>query len=539
MQKGDGEMPIIESPFEPIEIPPKSISQRVFDGLEGRLDEPVLIEGPTGREITGRRLVEDVRRLAGGLTRRGFGSGTTTAMLMPNIPEFCTVLHAVLWAGGTVTTINPAYTPHEVRHQIRDSGASLLVTVPALVETARPAVEGTSVTEIVVVGELSGLASLSDFMADPLEQQVPIDLERFPALLPYSSGTTGLPKGVMLSHRNVVANINQFRAVSDVGRGDVTVAFLPFFHMYGLGVLLNCVISCGGSVVTMPRFDLEQYLRLTEQQRARYMWIVPPVALALAKHPLVDSFDLSCVEAVNSAAAPLSGALADEVAQRLNSRVFQGYGMTELSPVSHLTPFAAPKSGSSGLAVPNTSCRIVNNETGADCRPGELGELWIRGPQVMLGYLNNPQATAETIDEEGWLHTGDIGTFDDEGYLFIKDRLKELIKFKGYQIAPAELEAILLTHPKVADAAVIGMPDEESGEKAAAFIVSAGNPSLTLEELNEHLGQFLAWYKRLHQVEHVESVPKSPSGKILRRLLRERQANALQSGQQVEGAQHA
>jgi acyl-CoA synthetase (AMP-forming)/AMP-acid ligase II len=265
---------------------------------------------------------------------------------------------------------------------------------------------------------------------------------------------------------------------------------------------------------------LELFLRICQDHRARRMWIVPPVALALAKHPLVDAYDLSALEQVFSGAAPMGSALSDAVASRLNCAMLQGYGMTELAPVSHITPLSTPRSGASGLALPNTRCRIVSPETGEDLPPGEEGELWIKGPQVMIGYLNNETATRDTLTSDGWLKTGDVAIIDADGYMFIVDRLKELIKYKGFQVAPAELEACLVAHPQIQDAAVIGLPDEEAGEVPVAFVVCA-DPAPSPEEIQSYVGTQLSHYKQLHRVTFVEAIPKSPSGKILRRLLRD------------------
>jgi 4-coumarate--CoA ligase len=254
--------------------------------------------------------------------------------------------------------------------------------------------------------------------------------------------------------------------------------------------------------------------------------VVPPVAIALAKHPMVDRFDLSSVQHVISAAAPLGAELGEAVGRRLGCVTMQGYGMTVMSPASHFSPVSAPRAGSVGITVPGTECRIVEPSTGADAGPGEEGELWVRGPQVMKGYLNNPEATAACLDAEGWLRTGDIAQFDADGYLFIRDRLKELIKVKGFQVAPAELEAVLLAHPDIADAAVIGVPDDEAGEVPAAFLVAAGDRRLTCEDLDAWFEGKLAHYKRVRQIEYLDGIPKSASGKILRRLLRSRPAQA-------------
>jgi 4-coumarate--CoA ligase len=497
----------------------QSITERVFENLVNRPDEIVLTDGLTGATMTAGDFMTQVKQLAGGLTARGMGAGKTVALMSPNIPHYCVVFHAVAWAGGTITTINPTYTASEVAHQLRDSAADILITVPMFLETAQTAAKDAAGQTVVVMAEAEGAEPLSAYYGAPLEAQVPVDLDQHSVVLPYSSGTTGLPKGVCLSHRNLVVNVDQIIKAGEFRAGEVAAAFLPFFHIYGMTVLMNVHLAGGGALVTMPRFDLELFLKISQDHKARRMWIVPPVALALAKHPLVDKFDLSSIEQVFSGAAPLGAEVSDAVARRINCISVQGFGMTELSPVSHTTPPGKPKSGSSGTAMPNTTCRIVDPESGEDLPTGKEGELWIKGPQVMKGYLNNEKATKETLTPDGWLKTGDIAYIDDDGYMFIVDRLKELIKFKGFQVAPAELEATLVSMDGIIDAAVIGLPDDEAGELPVAFVV-ASDPAPTEADIKAHLAKTLSTYKQVHKVNFVDEIPKSASGKILRRVLK-------------------
>ena len=515
-------MTIFTSPHADVPLRDQSITERIFEGLEGRDDDTVLVDGPSGRSLTGAEFRDQVQRLANGLWDRGIGPGKVVALVAPNCPEYCVIFHAVAWAGATITTINPTYTAKEVTHQLTDAGAMLLITVPPFLETAQTGAKDTGVTEIAVIGEAEGATPLATLMSDaPMPVQTPVDLDSHTVVLPYSSGTTGLPKGVMLSHRNLVVNVDQIIAAADFRPGETAAGFLPFFHIYGMTVLMNVHLAGGGCVVTLPRFDLELFLRISADHKARRMWIVPPVALALAKHPMVDDFDLSSIEQTFSGAAPMGRELSDAVGKRLNCVSLQGYGMTELSPVSHVTRFSDPVSGGSGVAVPNTLCRIVDSETGADLGPDEEGELWIKGPQVMQGYLNNDAATAETIVDGGWLRTGDIARIDDGGTMFIVDRLKELIKYKGFQVPPAEVEATLVAMDGVTDAAVVGKPDDAAGELPVAFVVVAeGGPDD--DAIHAHLKGALAPYKQVHAIHRVEEIPKSASGKILRRLLRDR-----------------
>jgi acyl-CoA synthetase (AMP-forming)/AMP-acid ligase II len=507
-------MTIFTSPFPDVAIRDITITQRVFEGLENRPDEVVLTDGSTGRTMTAASFMDQVKRMAGGLTAAGFGAGHTVALMAPNIPEYCVIFHAVAWAGGTITTLNPTYTANEVGHQIKDARAEVLITTPDFMETAR---EGAHSIPVIAIGS----PEYGALMGDAITAQVPVDLDKFTVVLPYSSGTTGLPKGVMLSHRNLVVNVDQTIIAGDFQPGEKTAAFLPLFHIYGMTVLMNIHLAGGGALVTMPRFDLPLFLQISQDYKCRRMWVVPPVALALAKHPLVDDYDLTSLEQVFIAAAPSGAELSDTIAKRLNCTALQGFGMTELSPVSHIIPGSAPRSGAAGQTVPNTSCRIVDIDTGANLGPGQEGELWIKGPQVMQGYLNNAKATAETITEDGWLRTGDIAKIDSDGYMFITDRLKELIKYKGFQVAPAELEATLVAMDGISDAAVIGLPDVEAGELPIAFVV-AGDPPPDEAAIMAHMETQLSHYKQVHQIHFVDEIPKSASGKILRRLLRDR-----------------
>ena len=350
-------MTIFKSKYPDIGLSDLSITERVFENLTTRPDAVVLTDGPTGRSLTAAAFMDQVKRLAGGLTQNGLGKGHTIALMAPNMPEYCTTFHGVAWAGGTITTINPTYTASEVNHQLIDSGAEALVTIPDFLETARAGAEGTGVDKIIVIGGAESATSFADMMGDPIEAQVPIDLDNDIVVLPYSSGTTGLPKGVRLSHRNLVVNVDQTISAADFRPGETAASFLPFFHIYGMNVLMNTHLAGGGALVTMPRFDLPLFLQICQDHKSRRMWIVPPVALALAKHPLVDQYDLSSVEQVFSGAAPLGAELSDAVASRLKCTSLQGFGMTELSPVSHATPGEAPRSGAAEHAVPDCRCR--------------------------------------------------------------------------------------------------------------------------------------------------------------------------------------
>ena len=484
--------------------------------------KPALIDGPSGRALSYADLERSVRSLAAGLTARGFGKGDTFAIFMPNVPEYAVAFHGAVAAGGSCTTANPRYTARELGCQLADSRAELLLTMPPSLDVAREAAAQAGDCEVFVLGEAAEAQSFSDLLGDPgVAPEVAFDPASDIAAVPYSGGTTGLSKGVMLSHRNLVANMVQCEALFALSPDDVVLAALPFFHLAGLAGIMNTGLRAGTTIVTMPRFEPGQFLDLLERYAVTRGHVVPPMALALARHPAVAGRDLTALRHIMCGAAPLGAELEQEVAQRLGCDVSQVYGLTETSPITHMTPpfSGAGKRGSVGPPVPGTECRLAGPHTGADAGPGEYGEVWLRGPQVMRGYLNNPEATAATIDPEGWLHTGDLGLADEDGWLTIADRVKELIKYKGLQVAPAELEAILITHPQVADCAVIGVPDEEAGEVPKAFVVPAGDTFDANAVLGFVAGQ-VAPYKRIRLIECLPEIPKSPSGKILRRLLR-------------------
>ena len=507
-----------------IEIPTSDVTSFVLEHAAERADKPALIDGPSGRMLSYGELAEGIAALAAGLAGRGFGKGDVLAVYMPNVPEYAVAFHGAATAGGKCTTANPLYTANELAHQLSDSSARMVITVPPFLDAALEAAERAGIADqVYVLGEAEGASRFADLLGDPAAApEVEIDPEADLAVLPYSSGTTGLPKGVMLSHTNLVANLCQVQDAFPIDPEDTLIGVLPFFHIYGMTVIMNQGLRTGATIVTMPRFDLDQFLGLIAEHSVSRAYVVPPIALALAKHPAVDGHDVSSLRTIMSGAAPLGGELADRVAERIGCTVIQGYGLTETSPVTHVVrPEGENKPGTIGPPLASTECRLVDPESGEDVAVGDRGELWIRGPQVMRGYLNNAQATAATVDPEGWLHTGDVAVVDSDGYFEIVDRLKELIKYKGFQVAPAELEALIITHPQVGDVAVIGVPDEEAGELPKAFVVAAGD-DFDPDELTEWVGGQVSPQKRIRLVEVVDEIPKSPSGKILRRVLKDR-----------------
>ncbi|MFG2354376.1 4-coumarate--CoA ligase family protein [Streptomyces sp. NPDC048521] len=510
----------------PVELP-------IHEAVLGRAAEfgaqPALIDGTDGTTLTYEQVDRFHRRVAAAFAEAGVRKGDVLALHSPNTIAFPTAFYAATRAGATVTTVHPLATPEEFAKQLGDSAARWIVTVSPLLESARRAAElAGGVREIFVCDSAPGHRSLIDLLATTApEPRVAIDPAQDIAALPYSSGTTGTPKGVMLTHRQIATNLAQLDPAVPAGPGDRILAVLPFFHIYGLTALMNAPLRKGATVVVLPRFDLETFLAAIETHRITGLYVAPPIVLALAKHPSVTRYDLSSLRYVISAAAPLDARLALACSERLGlPPIGQAYGMTELSPGTHVVPLdhldRAP-AGTVGRLIAGTEMRIVSlDDPDKDLGTGEAGEILIRGPQVMRGYLGRPDATAAMIDTDGWLHTGDIGRIDADGWLYVVDRVKELIKYKGFQVAPAELEALLLTHPGIADSAVIGAYDEDGNEVPHAFVVRRPTADdLTGNEIMRYVAERVTPYKRVRRVTFIDTVPRAASGKILRRQLRE------------------
>lgn len=518
---------IIKSKYPDVDIPVVSLPEFLLQRIDQYGDKPALIDGPTGRSYSYTDFSRLTRNVAANLAQRGFGPGDRFAIYSPNFPEYAIAFIGIILAGGTVTTVNPLYTKHELAKQLRDASARYLLTIDQFKENALAAADTTDVMEVFSFDEASGTTPFTDLMQhNPDNPDFTVDPEKDLVVIPYSSGTTGLSKGVMLTHHNLISNIVQIHGMSDykpTTTEDVVMGVLPFYHIYGMVVIMITAMVSGSPIVTMPRFDMEQFLALIEKYRATRAALVPPIIVGLTKHPAVDQHDLSSLEYLNSGAAPLGTDISLACAKRIGCHITQGYGLTETSPVTHTNPYVPEKikHGSVGLALPNTETRIVDLESGKSVGKNIKGEIYIRGPQVMMGYLDNIPATRATIDNDGWLHTGDIGYVDEDDYLFVIDRLKELIKYKGFQVAPAELEAILLTIPAVADAAVIPVPDEDAGEIPKAFVVLKSEISET--EIMDFVSEQVAPYKKIRIVEICQEIPKSSSGKILRRVLVDRE----------------
>ena len=523
-----------KSPFPDVEIPNLSVYDFLFGNTDpADLDKTAFVEGSSGAVTTYASLIAQINGVAGALAARGLAVGDVVGLHSPNVPAFGSVFHGILRAGGVATTINALYTAEDIAKQLTDSKAKFLFTVSPLLPQAKAAADlvGIPAENVFVLDGAEGHLSLRDLLGEgAAAPEVSFDPATQLAVLPYSSGTTGRPKGVMLTHRNLVANVCQIIPRMGIETDDKILAVLPFFHIYGMTVLLNAALYRRASLITMPKFDLVEFLRIVAEQKSTYIFVAPPVAVALAKHPLVDQYDLSSVHTIFSGAAPLDAALGKAVADRLNCHVRQGYGMSEMSPVSHAIPFDRDDIAldTCGPTIANMECKLVDPGTGEEVAypplgsdgVSEPGELWCKGPNIMLGYLGNDQATKDTLDDDGYLHTGDIATVDGDGVVKIVDRLKELIKYKGYQVPPAELEALLLTHPQIADAAVIGVLDAEGEEVPKAFVVLQDGAELTEDDVISFVAERVSPHKKVRQVSFISTVPKSAAGKILRKDLR-------------------
>ncbi len=519
---------IIKSPSPAVKIPDISWPEYFFARIEPYHQEIALIDGASGRQINFDELRQNINRVAKSLQHKGYKKGDVFAIYAPNIIEYIYVFQAIMLIGGVITTANPLYTASELELQLQHSKASCLFTTADLLEKVSPVLETTLVEEVFVFNQGDTANSFELLLQDNNDiELLPISInpQTDIAILPYSSGTTGLPKGVMLSHSNLVAHNIQIEAQQDVvcpNVDDIIIAVLPFFHIYGITVIMNLGLCNGSTLIIVNGFKPEQFLGLIEQYRITTAYLVPPIILFLAEHPLVSHYDISSLQYVMSGAAPIGEAQLLAAGERVLCPVHQGYGLTETSPVVIKEPdlLATTKHGTVGVLMPNTEAMIIDTETGEPLGFNQTGELLLRGPQVMMGYLNNPEATAVAIDTNGWLHSGDIARVDEQGYFYIVDRLKELIKCKSYQVAPAELEALLLTHPAIIDAAVVPKADKQSGEVPKAFIVL--KQDISADEIIAWVAEKVAAYKQIKEIEFIDKIPKSPSGKILRRNLRDR-----------------
>ncbi|KAI3830865.1 hypothetical protein MKX03_015570 [Papaver bracteatum] len=536
------EIPSTETFIYRSKLPDIPISNQIplhtycFENISEFSEKPCLITGSNGRIYSYSETHLISQKTAVGLSKLGIKKGDVIMLLLQNCPEFIFSFLGASMLGAVSTTANPFYTQAEIFKQFNSSKTKLVITQSQYVDKLRDSAENAP-----KIGEDFIVVTIDDppencihfsVISDADEKEIPsVSIEPDSAVvLPYSSGTTGLPKGVILTHKSLISSVAQQVDGENpnlyLKSDDVVLCVLPLFHIYSLHSVLLCSLRAGAAVLLMEKFDITSLLELIQRYRVSVTPVVPPLVLALAKNPLVENFDLSSIRAVLSGAAPLGKELQDALKSRVPQAIFgQGYGMTEAGPVLAMSlvfakqPFLS-KSGSCGTVVRNAELKVIDPETGLTLRHNQPGEICVRGPQIMKGYLNDVDATSSTIDVEGWLHTGDIGYVDDDDQIFIVDRVKELIKFKGFQVPPAELEALLLSHPSIADAAVVSQKDDVAGEIPVAFIVRSNGFELTEVAVKEYISKQVVFYKRLHKVFFIPAIPKSPSGKILRKDLR-------------------
>ncbi|MBA0720211.1 hypothetical protein Golax_007841 [Gossypium laxum] len=502
-----------------------------FQNIANVASRPCLINGTTGKVYTYAEVELTARRIASGLNKLGIQQRQVIMLLLPNTPEFVLSFLGASFRGAIATAANPFFTRAEVSKHAKGSNAKLIITQASYVDKVKEFAQDNDVMVMCIDSAPEGCLHFSELtQADDNDlPEVDIASEDVVAL-PYSSGTTGLPKGVMLTHKGLVTSVAQQVDGENPNlyfhSEDVILCILPMFHIYALNSIMLCGLRVGAAILIMQKFEIGLALELIQKYKVTIAPIVPPIMFTIAKSSETDKYDLSSVRMVKSGGAPLGKELEDAVRAKFpGAKLGQGYGMTEAGPVLAMClgfakePFEI-KSGACGTVVRNAEMKIVDPDTGSSLPRNQAGEICIRGDQIMKGYLNDPEATARTIDKDGWLHTGDIGYIDDDDELFIVDRLKELIKYKGFQVAPAELEAMLIAHPDIIDAAVVGMKDEAVGEVPVAFVVKSGKSEISEDEIKQYISKQVVYYKRISRVFFIEAIPKAPSGKILRKELR-------------------
>lgn len=497
---------IFSSPYPDLELFGGTVYEQIFNDLTpADAARPAITELTTGKSITYGELKDKADAIAGYLAQRGIGPGSVVSLQIPNSINFAVALFGIFRAGATVNPIGVLMNNDDVEKVSEMAGADLFIGISDVGHDKH-----------VWDYELEGI----------VDKQLPAPDVRIDgsalASVPFSSGTTGMPKGVMLSHSNLTSNVLQARYVLEkngIGPHTKTLSPLPFSHIYGMSALMLTPMLQRSHIYTMPKFDLEVFLNAHGEHDIEMTFIAPPMAVALAKHPAVTPEAFAANRLMFSGAAPLDEEVARAVERRLGTDCVQGYGMTETSPAVNIGIKGENNPGSIGLPVPNTECRIVDIDTLQDVPHGETGELLVRGPQVMQGYLNNEEATNETFVEGGWLRTGDVARVDEDGFFYIVDRAKEVIKYKGYQVAPAELEALLLTHEAIADVGVVGV-DRDGLEIPRAFVVLQQGAELTEDELMDWVAERVTPYKKVRAVTFLDEIPKNPTGKILRKDLR-------------------
>lgn len=484
------------------------------------------------RSLTYGKLDELTNRLAAGLTDLGIGAGYRVTLFLPNSLEFIIGYYGILKAGGTVVTVNPLYRQAELKHQLQDTDSKAIITNGDLYPLVREIQAETKLRTVVLTSASeSETISLTEILEKypPLPPELDVRPEEDVAVIVYTGGTTGLSKGVLLTHYNLVANAMQNAIWFEWGIGDTVIGLLPFYHSWGGCTCINSPIYSGAPVIILPRFDADELLITVEREKATVLYGAASMFIALTNMPSISKYDLSSLRYVKGGAMPIPPETRERWVELTGVKMILGYGLSEASPETHNSPVDRVKPGTIGIPLIGTDARIVDEKTGKiELQPNQMGELVIRGPQVMKGYLNQPEDTKEAL-RDGWLYTGDLGMIDEEGYFRILDRKKETIKYKGYTIAPAEVEAVLYEHPAVKECAVIGKPDPLAGEMPKAYVVVKEGCSLENDELINFCAERIAPYKRIREVEYIEEIPKTPVGKVLRRILRDRERQRLVS----------
>ncbi|KAE8165141.1 hypothetical protein BDV40DRAFT_297732 [Aspergillus tamarii] len=529
-------MDVVTSPFPSVAIPDVDLWSFLFERADRpyRADKVLFTAADTERCLTYTQIRQRALTFGHSLCRNwDWQKGDVLVVFTTNSIDVPPVVWGTLAIGGVVCPVNPNYRAEELLHPLQDTKARALVTqraqAPVAFEAAKRA--GLPHDHVIVLDERTEDGFDHGGVNGPHSAPIDRPAEDL-AFLVYSSGTTGLPKAVMLSHRNMIANLLQTASVDNGvlacnggmnGEGDSTLALLPFFHIYGITYLLNHTVYLGLSTFVMPRFQFDSFCAAIQKHRITYAYVVPPIILELVSNPRITEYDLSSLRMMLSAAAPLAVELIQALHQKLNFSVRQAYGMSECAPCTHMQTWNETHShpGSVGRLLPNMTAKYAPVEG----QTGRSTELWVKGPNVFLGYLNNPKANRESFSEDGYYKTGDVGYEDESGHFYITDRVKELIKYNGFQVAPAELESIALGHPAIADVAVTGIKDGQSGtELPRAYVVVApgyeGNQS-TADAIYQYVSDQVINYKRLRGgVRFVPAIPRNPSGKILRRELK-------------------
>ncbi|PSR84759.1 4-coumarate--CoA ligase-like [Actinidia chinensis var. chinensis] len=541
---------VFQSPYSSVPVPENmTLPDFVLQDAELYADKVAFVENANGKVYTHGQVLRDTRRFARALRSLGLRKGRVVVVVLPNVAEYAIVALGIMAAGGVFSGANPSAHPSEIKKQVEAADAKLIVTngpnydkvkclgLPIIV-LGEQQVESAIYWEELL--EAADRAS-TNLIDEPILQT---DL----CALPFSSGTTGTSKGVMLTHRNLVANLcSTLFSVGPEMIGQVTtLGLMPFFHIYGLTGICCATLRNKGKVVVMGRYKLETFLGALIAHEVTFAPIVPAILSDMVKNRVVDEFDLDKLKlkAVMTAAAPLAPEVLCSFEKKFPGvEVQEAYGMTEHSCITltHGDPnkgHRIAKKNSVGFILPNLELKFVDPHTAKSLPKSTRGEICVRSPCVMQGYYRNEEETAQTIDEDGWLHTGDIGYIDDDGDVFIVDRIKELIKYKGFQVAPAHLESILLTHPSVADAAVIPLPDEEAGEIPAACVVMNQSAKESEEEIMNYVASNVANYERVRVLQFVDSIPRSASGKILRRILKEEMVKNMETNHPKKLVQH-